>query len=163
MYKGISRKDSFPVTLDDDEGPVFTYYWLRPQTVRSGNKPLAAYMQAHSKKDVATIAKKTTVTDLNQWLDTVEKIENFCFHDEEDPRELIEDYEELKTVFYEHDINAFNELMNKSRNIFTLTEGEKKGSRSSSGQELSDERPTGSASTVRSASEETRGDSGLVV
>lgn len=162
MYKGISRNDSFPVSLDDDEGPVKTTYWLRPQTVAAGNKPLAAYMHAHSKKDPATIAKKTTVTDLQQWLDTVEKIENFIFHDEDKPRDMIEDFDELKKVFYEHDINAFNELMNKSRNIFTLTEGEKKELSSLSGSGSPEKKQAGSDSIVTPASEETSGGSGIV-
>jgi len=162
MYKGISRKDSFPVTLDDDEGPVFTTYWLRPQTVSAGNKGLAAYTQAHGKKDIKTIARKHTATDLDQWLDTIEKIEFFEFHEEDTPRELIEDHEDLKKAFYEHDINAFNELMNKSRNIFSLTEGSKKGSSSSSGPGSSGRSQPGSASTATSASEETREDSGVV-
>lgn len=134
MLKGIKTTDIWPYTLEEErdaESP--TVWWLKPQTVAKGNRPLAAYMQAHQKKDLDTVSRKTTQADLDQWLSTVDHVDNFCFSEEEMPREEIRDPEDLKKIFFQLDISSYNELMNASRDIFRLKDGQKKGSSSSSG------------------------------
>lgn len=135
MLKGIKSTDVWPYILEEErDDPSPTIWWLKPQTVAKGNRPLAAYMQAHQKKDLDTIARKTTQADIDQWIGIVDHVDNFCFHDEEVPRVTVETAEDVKKIFFELDISSYNELMNASRDLFKLRDGQKKGSSSSSGQ-----------------------------
>jgi len=151
MLTGIDPSKSLPYTLRRDDPLNPTIFWLRPQGVVRGNKHLVGYQDAHTKKTRDSVAAKTTLEDLAQFLSTVERVENFCFLGEAAPTPVIETQEDLKKVFYQLDIANFNELMNASRDIFELTEGEKNALGSSSGQGSDTKRAAGSVTAASSA------------
>lgn len=162
MYQGIDPEEAQPYTLrrDDPENP--TIWWLKPQSVQKGNRHLAGYNDAYSKKTLDSIARKTTQEDLAQFLDTVPRIENFIYRGDEVPTVEIVEKAHLQKVFYQLDISSFNELMNASRDIFELTESEKKGSGSSYGQDSEEKSQTGSAIAVKIAEKPTAAPGGSV-
>jgi len=155
MLKGIKRGvDLYEYILEGekvDKDP--TVFGLRPQTVGEGNVALAGYFKANQKKTDASVAAAMTKTDLEQWLTSVAFVRNFCFADEDAPRdELITDEKDLKRVFFELDISSANEVINASRDIFLLKEGSKNASGSLSGQGLSASTQTGSGTSAEPAS-----------
>jgi alkyl hydroperoxide reductase subunit AhpF len=165
MYKGIRRGDISPYILKDehtrmpiDDGKpkeaneLPTIWLLRAQNTEAGNRNIVAYTKARSQEADDAIAALWTNADLNQFLDAVAGVRNFCFRDEETPRKLIEAPEELKRVFAESDMNIVAELLNASKSGFALREAERFVLSSSFGRDLLGNIPAGSNSTASGAS-----------
>jgi len=159
VYKGIDPNEprAFILPKDDEDNP--TVWWLKPQTVAAGNKHLVGYKDAFTKKTQDSIAKKTTSQDLVQFMDTIDHVDNILLRGESEPKDVT-DPDELKRLFYQIDINTFNVLMNASRDIFELTEAEKNGSSSSSGQPSGEKRAEGSGTTAEPARSSQEGQDG---
>ena len=152
MYRGIKGTETYPyILLGDRDSEIPTVWMLRPQKVGKGNRNLTGYMKSQGKKTDDAIAASMTKQDKNQFLSIVSEVRTFCFADDSVPKESITDTDELKKVFEELDINSYNELMNASRDIFSLKESEKKESSSSSGVDLSASIPAGGDSIASSA------------
>jgi hypothetical protein len=150
MYKGIGTDEEYPYILRGDrESEKPTIWMLRPQKVRKGNRNLAGYMKTQGKATDDAVADSMTKADLNQFIDTVASVKNFCFKAEVSARELIESLEDLQKVFFELDFNSMTELFNASRDIFSLREGEKKESSFSSGAGSIGSTPGASASSAK--------------
>ena len=160
MYQGINPDEAIPYVLRKDDPDNPTVWWLRPQTVHKGNRHLAGYNDAYTKKTLDSVAKKTTQEDLAQFLDTVEHIENFIFMGDKIPTAEVLEPELLKKVFYQLDISSYNELMNASRDAFELTDSEKNASGSLSGPASEEKSQTGSVSTVVDAERPTAAPAG---
>lgn len=147
MYTGIKGDETYAyVLLGDRESESPTVWGLRPQKVYKGNRNLTGFMKSQGKRTDDAVAAAMTKQDKNQFLDIVAWVRNFCFAEEGKPRKVIETEEELAKVFNELDINSYSELMNASRDIFSLKEGEKKESSSSSGAASKESTVTGSDS-----------------
>ena len=145
MYKGIKGEEAYPYILRgerDDASP--TVWMLHAQKVRKGNRNLAGYMKSQGKSTDDAVAEAYTKQDLNQFLSIVESVRNFCFADESEATATIDDPEQLRKVFFELDFNSLTEILNASRDIFALREGEKKESSSSYGADSKESTAAGS-------------------
>jgi len=166
MYKGIDQDKLYPYILRGErvlaeemqikeeareaiiqiERP--TVWWIRPQTVATGNKHITRQGRAFTKKNDSAIAEAMTKHDRNEFIDAVREIDNFCFKGESDPHEKITSVDDRCKVFDELDPETEKELVGASRDPFMLRESEKNVSSSSSGVVLSEGIATGSGSTV---------------
>lgn len=156
MYKGIKGEEAYPYVLrgeKDDASP--TVWMLHAQKVQKGNRNLAGYMKSQGKSTDDAVAQAYTKQDLNQFLSIVESVHNFCFADESAPAATIDDPEQLKKVFFELDFNSLTEILNASRDIFMLREGEKKESSSSYGAASNESTAAGSDLIARDVSSNT--------
>jgi hypothetical protein len=92
-----------------------------------------------------------TKQDLTRFLSCVAWVRNFWFVGESEPRPFVEDEEMIKRSFNEIDYNSMTELTTAAHDIFSLREGEKKESSSSSGAVSNGSTAAGSASTANDA------------
>ncbi len=153
MYRGIKGTETYPyILLGDRDSENPTIWMLRPQRVAKGNRNLTGYMKSQGKKTDDAVAASMTKQDKNQFLSVCAEVRYFCFADDSIPRDSIADADELKAVFDELDINSYSELMNASRDIFSLKESEKKESSSSSGAASNESTVTGSDSIAKDVS-----------
>lgn len=135
MYKGISREEIYPyVLLEERDLPAEeqTTWYIRPQTVRTQNVEMAGYI-AGRQKTPESRAAHTTKVDRSSFLRFMAYIENFEYYEESTPRARIDDEADLIRAFNELDPKTAAELSDASRDPYTLREGTKKGSPSSSG------------------------------
>jgi len=166
MYKGIDQETLYPyivrgeralaeeVALKEEAHETVTpqdrptVWWIKPQTVATGNKHITRQGRAFTKKNDVAIADAMTKHDRNEFLDAIRKVDNFCFKGEAIPREKITSVDDRCKIFDELDPETEKELVGASRDPFMLRESEKNVSSSSSGVDLSEGIATGSGSTV---------------
>jgi len=162
MYKGVDREKTYPYVLQREHAlaedvkaleragePVTerpTVWWIRPQTVASGNQHITRQGRAFTKKTDDAMITAMTREDRNEFLDVVRGVDNFCFKDEAVPRAKITSTEERCKIFDELDPESQKELVNASRDPFVLRESEKNASSSSSGAGSSESTAAGSTS-----------------
>jgi hypothetical protein len=161
MLKGVKTLDPIPYILakdnrdwDPKEGDPKkrpTVWLIAPQTVAIGNRNLAGYLKSQGKGADDALAEAYTKQDLTQFLRVVKGVRFYCFSDSEEPVPFIDDNEKLKNVFSDMDFENVTELLNASRNIFTLREGEKNALSSLSGAGSNASTRAGSDSTARPA------------
>jgi hypothetical protein len=147
MYRGVKSGEIYPYILEAErESPNPTVWWIRPQTVREGNVPIAGYVRAHQIRNKEEAAAQTTKADRSQFLRVIDHVDNVCVGDEEAVN--VSGKDTLLRLFEELDISTFNELMNASRDIFSLKEAQKKDLSSSSGRESRGKSPAASDTTA---------------
>jgi len=166
MYEGIDREKLYPYilrgervlaeemqikeeaheTVTPQDRP--TVWWIKPQTVATGNKHITRQGRAFTKKNDGAIADAMTKHDRNEFIDAVREIDNFRFKGEAMPREKITSVEDRSKAFDELDPETEKELVGASRDPFMLRESEKNVSSSSSGAGSNESTPPGSAMTA---------------
>jgi len=153
VFKGINPDDIFEYVLEgekDSEG-VKTIWGLRSQGVASGNQSLARIVKAHGKRNIEESAEEQTKANRREFLKVVAFVKNFLFSGDSEPTPVVDDEKGILQVFKEIDISTFLELSNASKDIFTLRQGEKNGSNSSSGQPLPGRIPAVNVTTAGDA------------
>jgi hypothetical protein len=161
MYKGVKNSPPIPYILakdnrdwDPKEGdPKLrpAVWMIVPQTMRTGNRNLAGYLRSQGKATDDAVAEAYTKQDLNQFLNAVKEVYFYTFSDGDSPVEHIDTPEGMQKVFFDMDFDAATELMNSSKNIFALREGEKNALSSLSGAASKGSIQAGSASTASPA------------
>jgi hypothetical protein len=162
MIKGVRDVGLIPFILpndnrdwdpkDGDPAKRPTVWMIAPQTMPSANRNMAGYIRSQGKATDDAVAEGYTKQDLNQFLRAVKEVWHYIFSDSDDPTEHLDTPEGMKRVFFDLDADNVTALMNASRNIFTLREGEKNALSSLSGAALKGSIPAGSDSTVSDAS-----------
>ena len=162
MIKGVRNVGLIPFILpndnrdwdpkDGDPKKRPTVWEIAPQTVQSANRNMAGYIRSQGKATDDAVAEGYTKQDLNQFLRAVKGVWYYEFSDQSEPIVHIDTPEEMQRVFFDLDADSTSALMNASRNIFALREGEKNALRSLSGAASKESIPAGSVSTVSDAS-----------
>jgi len=112
-----------------------TVIWIKPKTGHEANKALALYAAAgkDGRQGYREInVRKLDTADIEQWLATVEKFENYLFSTrfpelrEQGPFAVIQDEATLSKVALDISSDLLIEVFEASNNVTKLTAGRKK-------------------------------------
>jgi len=141
--RGISSKASVPYVPEDDRSSPpeeQTVFWIKPKKFGDGNRTASRYMgceKAITRKGFREVdPNRLKQADIEEFLDTVVKVENWIFS-EDHPNggviiPVIEDPSDLKQVCMDMSNDLFNEIIDASNDMSRLRAGEKKSLKSSS-------------------------------
>ena len=140
VVKGVNKK-AIPYVLEEDRAnPITeqTVFWIKPKTGHDNNLTLQRYAGAskETRKGREINVSRLDAADQEDFLHSVEKVENFIYSEESEYYDSgkiykeITDKAQLKEVARCLSADNLSEVLEVSNNISKLTEGAKKNSNS---------------------------------